>query len=290
MNKKLAFVCCLLFSLQASQLQAEPIEPVHYAYANYLGSGIYRAAEQDITLINLPFLFELGKDKELTYSLRTPVSFGFFGFSYADIPELDLPDSVGSVTFTPGVQIDYQLSEQLVLQSYVDVGFARNFTTRNDVLVYSFGITSLYSFTAKKYDSIIATRLYHASYKSFDNSGKDGYAALQLGIDTGYAKKFKVFGRTFQPRVFATSFWYFNDVDFLFPDGEAAFSSEQLNAQTDDSPISNNVTLTNSFELGVTLKFDKYIGYDWLDINTLGLSYRFSGDYSALRLLFSFPI
>lgn len=289
MLKRFLLICLLFFVLPSEKLHAESVEPVHYAYANYLGSGIYRAAEQDITLINLPFLFEIAKHDDITYSLRAPVSFGFFGFSYDDIPDLELPSSVGSMTLTPGIQIDYQLSEPLVIQSYFDIGYARNFTTKNDVFIHSAGISSLYSFTHNKYDTIIATRLYYASYKSFDNSHQDSYAAMQIGIDTGYAKKFKIFERVFQPRIFATSHWYFSEVDFLFP--ESASSSQSFAGRNStEARVDDNVTLTNGFELGVTLKFDKYIGYSWAGIDTVGLSYRFSGDYSAMRLLFSFPI
>ena len=58
MLKRFLLICLLFFVLPSEKLHAESVEPVHYAYANYLGSGIYRAAEQDILflLVFLAFL------------------------------------------------------------------------------------------------------------------------------------------------------------------------------------------------------------------------------------------
>lgn len=142
------------------QAHAEELEPVHYVYSNYLGSGVYHTAGQNVTLINLPFTYDLGKINKTTFMLRLPVSFVFFNFDFKNIPELNLPEEVGTLTFTPGIQFDYQYSKALVLQSYIDLGYARNLTTNKNVTVHSFGVSSLYSFEQGKYDSIWASRMH----------------------------------------------------------------------------------------------------------------------------------
>ena len=45
-----------------TKIEAKELEPVHYAYSNYLGSGIYHTTGQDVTLISLPFSVELGRE------------------------------------------------------------------------------------------------------------------------------------------------------------------------------------------------------------------------------------
>jgi len=260
-------------------VKAKEIEPVHYAYSNYLGSGIYHTTGQDVTLINLPFLIELGQEEKTTYSLRLPVSLGFFDFNFEDIPELDLPDSVGAFTFTPGIQLNYQYTDNLVIESYLELGYSRNLTTSKDVLVYSGGISSLYSFNVGKYDSIWASRIYYAGYDGHNYNAADLYAAIQIGIDTGLPVKYQLFGYNYQPRLFAAAFWYFTEVDFNLPSVSTQNFSEQ-----------NKVTLSNSFELGATMKFDKVIGYSWAGFDTIGIGYRYSENISVVRFLFSFPI
>jgi hypothetical protein len=272
----------LLTCSALNQVKAEGlvIEPVHYAYANYLGSGIYKTSGQNVTLVNLPFSYEVGKQGQTTYSLRLPVSFGFFDFAIEDIPELELPSEVGTFTFTPGIEFKYQVTQKLVLETYLDMGYAKNFTTKKDVTVYSTGLSALYYFKIQKeYDAIWANRIYYAGYDGHSYAAKDAYAALQMGIDVGLPLRYQVLGYKFQPRFFSNAFWYFNPVDITEPPVSRAAAEEK-----------KHITLTNSVELGFTLKFDKDIGYSWASIDTLGLSYRYSKDISAFRLLFSFPI
>jgi len=267
----------LLMLVIISSVNAEEIEPVHYAYANYLGSGIYRTTGQNASLISMPFSYELGQEGKTSYGLRLPVSVGFFDFELADIPNLDLPDEVGTITFTPGLAFSHQYTTNWVIESYADLGYGRNLTTDKGVTVSSAGVSALYYFDLKGYDSIWANRLYYANYDGNGYDAQDSYAALQIGIDTGLPRQYKIFGYQFQPRVFATAFWYFREVDFLMP---------RIN-KTDEK---NNISLTNSLEFGFTMKFSKTIGYDWAGIERLGLSYRYSKNLSAFRLLFSFPI
>ena len=267
----------MLFSFIVMSVKAEDIEPVHYAYANYLGSGIYQTTGQNASLISMPFSYELGQEGKTTYSLRLPVSVGFFDFELADLPNLDLPDSVGTVTFTPGIAFNYQYSKNWSIESYIDLGYGRNLTTKKGVSVHSSGVSALYHFDINKYDSIWANRLYYARYDGNGYDAKDSYAAVQLGIDVGLPIQYQVLGYPFQPRLFATAFWYFSEVDFLTP-RTRSFDEE------------DNVTLTNSIEFGFTLKFSETIGYSWAGLERLGLSYRYSKNFSAFRLLFSFPI
>lgn len=278
---KLRFFILLLFPLLALFFtlgtKAEEIEPVHYAYANYLGSGIYRTTGQNASLVSMPFSYELGREEKSSYGLRLPVSVGFFDFELADLPELELPDEVGTITFTPGLAYKYQLSQNWRLESYADLGYARNLTTNRGVTVHSAGVSALYHFNFKGYDSMWANRLYYAMYNGNGYDADDSYAALQTGIDTGLPVQYQIFGYHFQPRIFSTVIWYFSEVNFLMPRAQA-FDEEK------------NVTLSNSIEAGFTLHFTKTIGYSWLGIERVGLSYRYGKSFSAFRLLFSFPI
>lgn len=275
--KRSLTIFILLFSLTVIAVKAEDIEPVHYAYANYLGSGIYKTTGQNATLVSMPFSYELGDKGKTTYGLRLPVSVGFFDFQFKDLPNNGLPDEVGTITFTPGLAFNYQYTKNWLIESYVDVGYGRNLTTNKGVTILSTGVSALYHFDYKDYDSIWANRIYYASYDGNGYDAMDAYAAMHIGIDTGLPLQYKVLGHQFQPRLFVTAFWYFSEVNFLIP-GIRSLEEEK------------NVTLTNSVEFGFTLKFAKSIGYSWAGIDRLGLSYRYSKNFSAFRLLFSFPI
>ncbi len=280
MNKQLvAIVIVSIFmlpSLIVISVKAEKIEPVHYAYANYLGSGIYKTTGQHASLVSMPFSYKIGQKDNTSYGLRLPVSLGFFDFGLADLPNLNFPDEVGTVTFTPGIAFNYQYNNDWLIESYIDMGYGRNLTTNKGINIHSSGVSALYNFDIKNYDAIWANRIYYARYDGNGYDAKDSYAALQTGIDVGLPLQYQVFGYQFQPRVFAMAFWYFSEVDFL-----------TLSAKSFEE---KNVTLTNSVEFGFTLHFTETIGYSWAGIERLGLSYRYSKNFSAFRLLFSFPI
>lgn len=269
----------LLFvaSLLSFAAKSDAFEPVHYAYANYLGSGVYSTTEQKATMISLPFSYEIASEERIDYGLRLPLSLGFFDFEFADIPELDFPDKIGTITFTPGIALSYQYNKDLVIESYIDYGYAKNLTTHRGVSVHSAGISSLYSFDVNGYDNVWVNRLYYAGYSGNGYDVENSYAAIHMGLDTGLPAHYTLFGYRYQPRLFAAAFWYFNEVDF--------FNQEISSLMNND-----NITLSNSFELGATIQFDKTIGYSWAGIERLGISYRFSENFSAFRLLFSFPI
>ncbi len=261
----------------AFDVKGKDIEPVHFAYANYLGSGVYKTTGQDASLISMPFSYDIAEKDKTSYSLRLPLSLGFFDFALTDLPSLELPSEVGTVTFTPGIAFTYQYNSAWAIESYADLGYGRNLTTDKGVTITSAGVSALYHFNFNQVDSIWASRIYYANYDGNGYDAIDSYAAIQMGIDSGLPLQYELLGYRFQPRVFAAVFWYFSEVDFFMP-------------RTRDFEIVENVTLTNSVEVGMTMKFDKVIGYDWAGIERLGLSYRYSKSFSAFRLLFSYPI
>ncbi len=276
MKLKIVIIYFLLTSFDNS-VSASDIEPVHYAYANYLGSGIYRTTGQNASLVSMPFSYDLGQSNKINYQLRLPVSVGFFDFDFADLPNLELPNGIGTVTFTPGVAVNYKATKDWLLEAYLDLGYGRNLTQQRGVTVHSSGVSALYHFPMKNFDSVWANRLYYALYNGNGYNAKDSYAALQTGIDIGLPIQYQLFGVNFQPRLFMTAFWYFSEVNFLKP-------------LTKDFIQPKHVTLTNSIEYGCTLKFAKKIGFSWAGIDRVGLSYRHSKNLSAFRLLFSMPI
>lgn len=48
-----------------------------YAFGSYLGTGVYRAADQNATVVSIPLSFDFLKDESSQTWLRLPLSFGF---------------------------------------------------------------------------------------------------------------------------------------------------------------------------------------------------------------------
>ena len=273
-NALLCFIIVFFgFCLSIPSAHAADVEdePANYAFANYLGSGIYRTSGQNATVVNMPFSYQMERDDGIDFKIRLPVSVGFFDFEINDIPSEGVPNKVDTVSFVPGVEFDYIYNDQLIITPYFDVGLAENLTTNNETAIYSSGISALYALNGGDYDPLWVNRLYYAGYYTLDTNNREEYAAFQTGIDLGLPNRFHVLGRSIQPTLFAVSYWYFIDMSF-------------------NAPGSRDVSISNSYEVGFTLASEKPVGYSFLSLDRLGVGYRFGKDFYAWHLLFDLPI
>ncbi|NRB24795.1 hypothetical protein [Shewanella sp.] len=263
----------VLVTLLGSSFALAEEDYVHYAFANYLGSGIYQTSGQNATVVNIPISVELYKNDTETLILRTPISLGFFNFKWSDLSDGDLPTSVGTMTITPGIEYRLRTSDTHEFQTYADLGYGNNFTTGNNVAIYSAGVSSLLDLELRQSAPVWVNRLFFAGYASFDGTQSETYSALQSGIDIGtnIHWRWNWLGVDVEPRVFATAYWYFDKLRFATPFGE-------------------DVLVSNSVEVGATLAFSKPILWDWMGIDRLGLSVRSGDGVKVWRLIFEFPI
>lgn len=242
-----------------------------YAFGSYLGTGVYRAAEQNATVVSIPLTFDLQKEKDSRTWLRIPLSFGFFDYLARDLTEGELPSSVGTMTVTPGVEHHWQGSENTRMEAYFDLGFGTNFDTNDNVAIFASGVSSLYDFTFAGEESVWVSRLHFAGYSERIGTLTDQFAVLQSGVDIGLSPRWQWWNIQVQPRFFAIGYWYFNELNF------------SSNAEED-------TLVSGSYEVGATLAFSKPLGGDLLGVDRIGLSYRTGDGLNIWRLVFSFPI
>lgn len=246
-------------------------EPANYAFSNYLGSGLYRTSGQEATVFNMPFSYEFNNQTETQFRLRLPVSVGFFDFDVSGLPEGVVPESIDTISFVPGVEFDYPISKDITVTPYFDLGGARNLSTGTNTAIYSSGISLYYPLDGGEYKPLWVNRMYYAGHYTDETEQREEYAAFQTGIDIGLPHQFDIAGVSIQPTVFATTYWYFVALEF-------------------DSPSGKDVSVSNSYEVGVTLKSNKYLGYSFLSLDRLGIGYRFGDNFYAWHLLFDLPI
>lgn len=242
-----------------------------YAFGSYLGTGVYRAADQNATVVSIPLNFDFLKDDSSQTWLRLPLSFGFFDYLAKDITEGELPSSVGTMTITPGIEHHWQASINTRMEAYLDVGFGTNFDTDTNVAILASGVSTLYDFTLAGEDSVWVSRLRFAGYSEHVGELTDQFAVLQTGVDIGLSPRWQWLNIQIQPRLFAVGYWYFNALDF--------------SQDAEDETI-----VSGSYEFGVTLAFSKPLGGDLLGVDRIGISYRTGDGLNIWRLLFSFPI
>ncbi|MDO6619462.1 MULTISPECIES: hypothetical protein [unclassified Shewanella] len=271
--KSAVIAIAALFVVQPCQAQFDADNPdlSHYAFANYIGSGIYRASGQSAAVANIPFAFDIEQADDHLLTLRLPVSLGFFNYSFSDLPEGELPDGVGTMTITPGIEYKWFYDEQLTLETYLDLGYGHNFSNSSNVGIFSTGFSALYELAQPKYNPVWVNRIYYAGYKSSINDSSDGYSVLQSGIDFGLNQRWDWGEYTVEPRLFVAGRWYFDKLKFV-------------------TPVQENVLTQYSYEVGVTLALSKPLGWGWFSTDRFGMSYQTDGELQVWRLIFEFPM
>jgi len=262
----------LLNAVWHASVNAADVEddPANYAFSNYIGNGIYSAADQDVTVFNMPFEYTPTQNSETPYTIRLPVSLGFYNFDFDDLGSGDLPDSMATVSFVPGIEWNLSINEKLRFIPYIDVGWGKNSTTGNDVIIYSSGVSSIYQY-GENQQHLWVNRIFYAGYRGLSSDVKDGFASIQSGVDWRVPWSFSLMGRPSFVSTYALGQWYFNNLEFIQPE-----------VQT--------VTVRNAVEVGVTLGLEKPIDFTLFDLDRIGIGYRYSNKVKVWRLTFNMPL
>jgi hypothetical protein len=246
-------------------------EPANYAFASYMGSGLYSASGREVRVFNIPFSYQPeGQQGETIMSWRLPVSMGFFNFDFDEVLDGKLPKEADTLTFIPGVQWHVPISKTLFFAPYVDLGWGVNYNNGEEVIIYSSGIASHYKFGEESRHQWV-NRLLYAGYKGLASDITDRFASLQIGVDVKLPLEFSLLGRPGFISAYSLAQWHFNALEFAIPE-----------QQSD--------TIKNNFELGLTLGVHQAFDFKYFDLERIGLGYRGGENLKAWRITFNLPI
>lgn len=266
-------ILAVAITLWAPTLAAREGATANYVYANYLGSGYYTVANQEVAIIKMPFSLQRHSDGPYASRWRLPVSIGSYSFKFdpQDVGNTRLPRDVATLTFVPGIEWTIPLSDLWHLEPYIDLGVGTSFSNHENVMIYSVGISSFYELgDSRQYEWV--NRILYAGDYGFSSKPSTNYATLQTGIDWRLPVDFAGGSRRYFVTLYSMAFWHFNQVELV---------SHSLNA----------VTLRNSFEVGLTLGArNAGDSSAWFDLNRFGLGYRFGDGLRSVRIFFSEPI
>ena len=266
----LFFSFLTVFCIQAHALEADQRTP-HHAFSTYFGSGIYTSSGQELSVINLPFEYEPEQDGRYKYRIRLPVSLGFYDYGFDEIGDIQLPDSVASLTLTSGIEFDHWVHDQLKLVPFLDIGISENLHQDERAVIYASGISTEYYFKAWDEQHTWLSRFQRAGYRTDSPGISDGFASLETGVDLVLPWRYSFFGKPMFASVYAMQYWYFIDL---------VFNPETVNPRNG----------SNSQELGMTFGFDNPINMQLFDLERIGLGLRYTNGLKVIRLLFNFPL
>ena len=123
----------ITLSVHADEQDDKLSAQINYAYANYLGTGIYTAADRAVQIYQMPFSVNYREPEPPHYGLtfRLPVTVGFINFKLDEIIEAGLPTRIETLTFVSGVAFAFRLRENWTVTPFADLGAGHDFATNH---------------------------------------------------------------------------------------------------------------------------------------------------------------
>jgi hypothetical protein len=247
----------------------EKREPVNWAFATHLGTGIYTASGRTVQVYTVPFSYAIRSIEGRDWGLKVkfPMTLGFYDFELKDIIELGLPTDVSTMSILPGLEFEYPVRDNWSLMPFADLGAGYNFSTHRVTYIYSTGVRSLVIFPWKVFECRFGNRFLYAGYTTPGADVSDSFRSFETGFDMRHPLSYTVLGHPTNWSVYFVNYLYAN-LEFL-------------------------QFLSSSFKVDIQNEFGFTVGtsdkFWWSGNPRLGLGYRFGPDFYAIRIVFGMP-
>jgi len=273
------WLCALALMRAGSTGAADPstygtadTEYANFAFASEIGSGVYEISGSTITV----YTFQPG------YVLRTaepaggrpgiqlifPFTVGFFNFDTSDLLHLQLPNSIGALSFEPGVELDYWLNDSWDVYPYVKVGGTLASSAEVNAVIYGAGVRSDYRFDALGSFGLWRAQLAYAGAHYHGDVPNESFTRLRDGVELRRALNL-----TWHSRAFEVAPYAIVDVYLNAPSGPASGVSPR----------------TFQYELGLMMGVTPRWEIHGVPLPRLGIGYREAGVLSGWRLVLGEP-
>lgn len=242
-----------------------------YAYAHEFGSGVYDFSGRTLQVYGLPLGWTLLQHDEdhPGLRLRLPVTLGFLDFRSSDVIETGLPDQVDSVSFVPGVELEFLVGDHWRVLPYLQVGKSLANEADVETDLFGTGLRAERGFVAGRYRGFYAGE---AAYSRVDYRAtglpEDDFIRLRNGAELTRATGVALAGRSLECGLFATL---------------------DLFADPPTGPATGVDVPRVQFETGVVFGTNPALRMWKVPLPRVGLSYRFAGDVSAVRVVLGAP-
>jgi len=249
------------------------IELTNFAFANYLGSGLYSSGDRKLFILRLPLSSDLieGSTRKAGLVLRYPVALGVGLLDDEVLPEIgDLVDFNNFVTLSvvPGLEYVVPVNDIWKLSSFVDLGLARDFTNDIGIAIGGIGAKSVVSLGFESSRLLIANRLLYAEQENLDSKINSHFASFETGLEYRFPMRLTPAGSPLDFSVYFINYYYLEDLVL----GDS---------------VENRVSLENKNEAGFTFALPRH---KWLpEDSRLGFGVQATRDADFYRIVFGSP-
>ena len=258
---------------QAAPYQVEPEKQVHWAMAAFFGTGWYQVAEnRTMYIFRIPprqTVRESGwhqdGKRKLGVEIQYPLALGLHTLD--DIPDFIDFENYGTITFTPGVQVEIPINEKWYLRPYGHIGAGYEKESGEWAGIWYGGIKSRYRLgESPRLRWSLLNAVYYAGYKpEYENRGQ--YASVMAGLEFNQPmQRWKLGGEPVWLN------WHVT-YNYMF---------DRLNFHVDEDNVES---ISDQWELGLALgRGSKGVKIWFITFELVGLSFKWSsnGKYKAI--------
>jgi len=269
-------LCSLAFAvlfassaLAQEQLTRDEGNVVSFGFATQLGSGVYSISGRTLQIYRLPFSYEFRPADENRFGieLTLPVTFGFYDFKLRDVAQAELPSSVDSLSFVPGVTLSFLVRPAWRLEPYIEAGISASGDSRANATVYSGGLRSYYAFGRNAVGWLLYNDLTYAGVDFRGGIAADDFVRLRTALTARRA-----FTRTSRG-------------DYLLYAMQEFYVDQPRGVVESSGPHGNSV----QYEVGVTFGTVEPVKIWRIPLPRVGIGYRFGPDVEVFRLVLGSP-
>jgi hypothetical protein len=250
----------------------DPQDLLNWYYAATFGTGFYTSGDRTVTVVQLPFALGLRTVADDGYGLRLklPVALGVYDYDFDDVLSGDLPGSLSTLSFLPGLEWELPLHRRWTVKPYFSAGVGKELGGQESALLYDFGLKSRFRLGEDKgVEFALVTSLTAAGYRPRGGPTQP-FGVLAVGLDLVIPTQRTLFGREAFVGLTPSYSYYFNKVAF---------------AEFDDA----DNRLREQFEFAVSLMSRRPWTLKYFDIDRVGLAFRSSGEVFGVSLFTSLP-
>lgn len=241
---------------------------LNYAFAVYLGSGIYNVDGRTIQIYRIPISYTIRRIEDRAWGMRVrvPLTFGFFDFKPSDVIDTGLPDDIGTISLVPELQIPVRVRKNWWLTPVAGFGAGKDFSGGELSYIYLGGLKSLAQFPRPKRKYSLWNELIYVGHTVSGEDPNEDFTMLESGLDIRWPVKLTFRGQATDLGVFLANYLYFEPTDY--------FLSEDRSFE-----------VGSQYEVGMTFGTVERYKLWRIPVPRIGLSYRFGDGVQAVRLL-----
>ena len=245
---------------------------INWYYAATFGTGVYAAGDRTVAVIQLPISYTLVPISEDRYglTLKSPVTFGFYDYSFDAVFVGDLPNQLSTLSVMMGLEWELPLNRRWTLRPYFSGGAGTELSGAESALIYDFGLKSRFVIAEDKgVEFALVNALTGAGYHP-RNAPNQPFGVFAVGVDIVIPTNKVLFGRDALIGFTPIYYYYFNQLRF---------------AKVNDA----DNRIGEEFELALSIVSRKPWSLKYFDVDRVGFAIRTSKDVVGVSLITSLP-